>query len=116
TFIVTADLGTYGVSNAQTVTFTTSDPTLAVMRSEIRDPEGVDLLTTGNHPQVGVEYTVVLFDANNVDITATLPATSLRWALDGANTAGCAITLDNHDTGVTGTTFTPRPNGDSNSG
>ncbi|WP_145606473.1 inverse autotransporter beta domain-containing protein [Yersinia intermedia] len=116
TFIVTADLGTYGVSNAQTVTFTTSDPTLAVARSEIRNPDGVDLLTSGNHPLVGVEYTVVLFDANNVDITATLPATSLRWALDGVNTAGCAITLDNHDTGVTGTTFTPRPNGSSNSG
>jgi adhesin/invasin len=116
TFIVTADLGTYGTSNTQTVTFTTSDPTLAVARSEIRDPAGVDLLASGNPPQVGVEYTVVLFDANNVDITATLPADSLHWALDGTNTAGCAITLTNHDTGMTGTTFTPRPNASSNSG
>ncbi|WET16070.1 inverse autotransporter beta domain-containing protein [Yersinia intermedia] len=116
TFSLQADFNLYGQSNAQTVSFSNAGGSTNVMRSEIRDPAGIDLLTSGNHPQVGVEYTVVLFDAANVDITATLPPTSLHWALDGANTAGCAITLDNHDTGVTGTTFTPRPNASSNSG
>ncbi|MCW8114359.1 hypothetical protein OQA87_22820 [Yersinia intermedia] len=88
-------------------------------RAEIRDPSGEDLLTTHNAPQVGVTYTVVLLDENDVDITASFPPETLHWALDGANTVGvaaCAVTLDNHDTGVTGTTFTPRPNASSNSG
>ena len=59
---------------------------------------------------------MVLFDENDVDVTETLPADEVHWALDGTNTAGCAITLDNHDTGMTGYTFTPRPNASSNSG
>ncbi|MDA5494127.1 inverse autotransporter beta domain-containing protein [Yersinia intermedia] len=116
TFTVTADLGTYGTSNAQTVTFTGMASETAVTRAEIRDPAGVDLLASGNHPQVGVEYTVVFFDTNNVDITASIPPASVHWALDGTNTAGCAITLNNHDTGVTGYQFTPRTNAVSNSG
>lgn len=115
TFLVQADLGVYGVTAPQTVSFTSSGPTL-VTRAEIQDPSGVDLLTSGAHPQVGVVYTVKLFDAANTDITATIPATQVHWALDGTNTAGCAITLNNHDTGVTGYQFTPRTNGSSNSG
>ncbi|WP_255324385.1 hypothetical protein [Budvicia aquatica] len=34
----------------------------------------------------------------------------------GANSAGCSVTLTDHDTGVTGYTFTPRTNANSNSG
>ncbi|HEN3637890.1 TPA: inverse autotransporter beta domain-containing protein [Yersinia enterocolitica] len=116
TFIITADLGTYGVSNSQTVTFTYSDPGNAVVRSEIRDTKGVDLLTTGGQPLVGTEYRVVLFDANEMDITDTVPAENVRWLLDGTNTSGCNITLTDHDTGATGYTFTPRINSNSNSG
>ncbi|CNI17449.1 inverse autotransporter beta domain-containing protein [Yersinia intermedia] len=117
TFIITTDLGAYGVTNAKTITFTSASPMETVVaRAEIRDPAGEDLLTTHNAPQVGVTYTVVLFDENDVDVTETLPADEVHWALDGTNTAGCAITLDNHDTGMTGYTFTPRPNASSNSG
>ncbi|WP_338628688.1 inverse autotransporter beta domain-containing protein [Yersinia intermedia] len=120
TFVITTDLGAYGVTNAKTITFTSSSPMEPVVaRAEIRDPSGENLLTTHNAPQVGVTYTVVLFDENDVDITASFPPETLHWALDGANTVGvaaCAVTLDNHDTGVTGTTFTPRPNASSNSG
>ncbi|CQJ05541.1 inverse autotransporter beta domain-containing protein [Yersinia frederiksenii] len=116
TFIVTANLGTYGDSNTQTVTFTNANPSNAVVRAEIRDPSGVDLLMTGSQPLVGVEYQVVLFDASDVDITNTIPATNVHWLLNGTNTAGCNITLNDYDTGVTGYTFTPRNNANSNSG
>ncbi|NCG51970.1 inverse autotransporter beta domain-containing protein [Serratia fonticola] len=115
TFVVQADLGAYGMTSAQTVGFTSSGPT-AVVRSEILDPQGQDLLTSGAHPQVGVTYTVKLFDASDADITATIPPDDVHWALDGTNTAGCDITLNNHDTGVTGYQFTPRTNAASNSG
>ncbi|MDA5483426.1 murein transglycosylase, partial [Yersinia intermedia] len=116
TFIITTDFGAYGVTNPQTVTFTPAGPVSPVVRAEIQDPAGVDLLTTGNHPQVGVMYTVKLFDAANADITASIPAATVHWMLDGPNTAGCNITLNSHDTGVTGYIFTPRINGNSNSG
>lgn len=76
----------------------------------------MDILTSGDSPKVGVLYTVKLFDAGNVDITANVPATDMHWRLDGTNSAGCAITLNNHDTGVTGYQFTPRVNASSNSG
>lgn len=116
TFNITADFGTYGVSNIQTVTFTYADPGDAVVRAEIRDAKGEDLLTTGRQPLVGAEYRVVLFDANNVDITGTVPAENVRWLLNGTNTSGCNITLTDHDTGEAGYTFTPRINSNSNSG
>lgn len=115
TFLVQADLGAYGLTAAQTVSFTSSGPAL-VARAEIQDPLGVDILTSGASPNVGVLYIVKLFDAANTDITTTVPATDVHWALDGTNIAGCAITLNNHDTGVTGYQFTPRTNADSNSG
>ncbi|MDA5483421.1 murein transglycosylase, partial [Yersinia intermedia] len=116
TFIITTDFAAYGVTNPQTVTFTSTGSVSAVVRAEIQDPAGVDLLTTGNHPLVGVMYTVKLFDAVNADITASIPAATVHWMLDGPNTAGCNITLNSHDTGVTGYTFTPRVNANSNSG
>lgn len=116
TFIVRADLGVYGMSNPQTVTFTNTAPGGLVTRAEIQNPAGQDILTTGAHPQVGVTYSVKFFDATNVDITTTIPPATVRWALNGTNSAGCAITLNNHDTGVTGYQFTPRPNAASNSG
>lgn len=116
TFIVRADLGVYGKSNPQTVTFTDSTLDSLVARAEIQNPAGQDILTTGAQPQVGVTYSVKFFDATNIDITATIPPTTVRWALNGANSAGCAITLNNHDTGVTGYRFTPRANAASNSG
>lgn len=115
TFLVSTDLGTFGQTAPQTVTFTAGG-SAQVDRAEIHDPAGQDLLATGIHPQVGVMYTVKLFDASNNDITASVPAAEVRWALDGANTAGCDITLVNHDTGVAGYQFTPRTNANSNSG
>jgi adhesin/invasin len=115
TFLVKADLGAFGETTAQTVTFSGEGPAL-VAKAEIHDPAGQDLLVSGVPPQVGVTYTVKLFDAGGADITASVPAEEVRWALDGANTAGCAITLNNHDTGVTGYQFTPRTNASSNSG
>lgn len=115
TFLVRAELGAYGETASQTVSFTGS-VTPGPVRAEIQDPSGRDLLTSGANPRVGVTYTVKLFDALNSDITASVPAETLRWMLDGTNTAGCAITLNDHDTGVTGYQFTPRTNGDSNSG
>ncbi|MCB5307128.1 inverse autotransporter beta domain-containing protein [Yersinia massiliensis] len=114
TFMVQADLGAYGVTTAQTITFTHS--ATQVTRAEIHDPHGLDILTSGDSPRVGVTYTVKLFDATNTDITASIPAADVYWALDGVNTAGCAITLNNHNTGVTGYQFTPRINANSNSG
>ncbi|CFR27755.1 inverse autotransporter beta domain-containing protein [Yersinia frederiksenii] len=114
TFKVQADLGAYGITAPQTLNFTPSSA--QVVRAEIQDPLGVDILTNGDSPKVGVLYTVKLFDAGNVDITANVPATDMHWALDGTNSAGCAITLNNHDTGVTGYQFTPRVNASSNSG
>ncbi|PHI29020.1 inverse autotransporter beta domain-containing protein [Budvicia aquatica] len=116
TFIVRADLGVYGMSNPQPVTFTSTVSNGAVDRAEIQNPAGEDILTSGAHPQVGVTYSVKFFDAANVDITTTIEPTTVRWALNGTNSAGCAITLNNHDTGVTGYQFTPRTNTTSNSG
>ncbi|CNI12851.1 invasin [Yersinia intermedia] len=116
TFSLQADFNHYGRSNVQIVTFGNPGGRDNVARAEIVDSAGTDVLVSGNHPQVGVTYTVKLYNAANVDITSTLPADSLHWALDGANTAGCAITLNNFDTGATGYSFTPRPNGSSNSG
>ncbi|WP_431225940.1 inverse autotransporter beta domain-containing protein (plasmid) [Serratia sp. L9] len=113
TFLVKASLGVFGDTVSQTLTFTGGGPDL-VARAEIHDPEGQDLLTSGTHPQVGVTYTVKLFDASNNDITASIPAETVRWVLDGTNTAGCASTLNDHDTGITGYQFTPRTNGNSN--
>ncbi|WP_255324345.1 hypothetical protein [Budvicia aquatica] len=115
-FIVRADLGIYGMSNPQTVTFTSATNTNLVVRAEIQDPAGQDLLTTGNSPLIGVTYTVKLFDGANVDITTSIPAANVQWELDGPNTAGCAITLNSFDTGVRGYQFTPRTNASSNSG
>ncbi|AHG19692.1 murein transglycosylase [Chania multitudinisentens RB-25] len=114
-FLIRADLGSYGETTPQTITFN-ADGARWVDRAEIQDPQGQDLLSSGASPQVGVTYTVKLFNADNTDITATIPASELHWLLDGANTAGCAITLNDHDTGVTGYQFTPRTNGSSNSG
>lgn len=115
-FVVQTGLGDYGITNPQTVTFTLSVGAGAVARSEIQDPAGQDILTTGAHPKVGVTYSVKFFDAAGNDITTTLAPESLHWRLDGANSAGCAVTLSDHDTGVTGYQFTPRTNADSNSG
>ncbi|MEX2954814.1 inverse autotransporter beta domain-containing protein [Serratia fonticola] len=115
TFLVKADLGAFGETAPQWVTFTDGGSE-RVARAEIHDPTGQDLLASEAYPQVGVTYTVKLFDANDIDITASVPAESVRWALDGTNTAGCAITLSSHDTGVTGYQFTPRTNSNSNSG
>lgn len=115
TFLVKVDLGAFGETAPQLVSFTDSGLEL-VARAEIHDPTGQDLLASGTYPQVGVTYTVKLFDASDIDITASVPAESVRWALDGTNTAGCAITLSSHDTGVTGYQFTPRTNINSNSG
>lgn len=115
TFEVKADLGAYGMTAPQTVSFTLHGPT-AVVRAEIQDPQGQDILTSGTPPNVGVTYSVKLFDVDDIDITTSIPEADVHWALDGANTAGCAVTLNNHDTGVTGYQFTPRVNADSNSG
>lgn len=115
TFLVKVDLGVFGETAPQLVTFTDGGSE-RVARAEIHDPTGQDLLASGAYPQVGVTYTVKLFDASDIDITASVPAESVRWALDGTNTAGCAITLSSHDTGVTGYQFTPRTNSNSNSG
>ncbi|PHI28268.1 inverse autotransporter beta domain-containing protein [Budvicia aquatica] len=115
-FIVRADLGVYGMSNPQTVTFASASSTNLVVRAEIQDPAGQDLLTTGAHPQVGVTYTVKLFDAANVDITTSIPAANVQWELDGTNTAGCSVTLNSSDTLVRGYQFTPRTNANSTSG
>lgn len=115
TFLVKVGLGAFGDTAPQTVTFSAGGPTL-VARAVIHDPTGQDLLTSGAHPQIGVTYTVKLFDASDTDITASVPAADVRWALDGTNTAGCGITLNDHDTGITGYQFTPRTNGNSNSG
>ncbi len=85
------------------------------------DENGNDILVTQASPTVGVTYTLKLFNAANQDITSTFPPETLRWALDGnASAAGCDVTLTDHDTGVMGYTFTPRPygtgSGKSNSG
>ncbi|WP_436851391.1 hypothetical protein [Enterobacter hormaechei] len=86
------------------------------MRAEILDPAGRNVLESGDAPQVGVTYTVRLFDAEDQDVTQTVPPEVLSWQLDGTNTAGCAVTLNNHDTGVSGYQFTPRTNTASNTG
>ncbi|VFS50759.1 hypothetical protein [Budvicia aquatica] len=104
------------MSNPQTVTFAGASSTNLVVRAEIQDPAGQDLLTSGAHPQVGVTYTVKLFDAANVDITASVPAPNVQWELDGPNTAGCSVTLNSSDTLVRGYQFTPRTNANSTSG
>ncbi|EOZ9299954.1 murein transglycosylase [Enterobacter bugandensis] len=119
TFMVTAGLGSYGETEARTITFHDINPgldTSHIVRAEILDPAGRNLLDTGDAPQVGATYTVRLFDAEDQDITEAIPPEALSWQLDGSNTAGCAITLNNHDTGVTGYQFTPRVNAASNSG
>ncbi|HCT3926914.1 TPA: inverse autotransporter beta domain-containing protein [Citrobacter koseri] len=115
TYQVRARMNASIETSAKTVTFTGISPSL-VARAEIHDPSGRDLLSEGLHPQVGINYTVKLFDAGNNDITASVPAETVRWSLDGTNTAGCNVTLSSHDTGVTGYQFTPRTNSNSNSG
>ncbi|OKP23811.1 inverse autotransporter beta domain-containing protein [Serratia fonticola] len=116
---VVADLGTYGMTAPQEVTFSVNQTTPDVARAEILDPDGKDILAAQLSPQVGVTYTVKLFDAAGEDVTASFPPETLHWALDGnAAAAGeaCNVTLTEHDTGVTGYTFTPRTNANSNSG
>ncbi|VFS49029.1 hypothetical protein [Budvicia aquatica] len=116
-FSIVADLGRYGQTAPQEMVFNKQSG----LRAEILDPNGNDILVTQASPTVGVTYTVKLFNAANQDITSTFAPETLRWALDGnASAAGCDVTLTDHDTGVTGTTFTPRPfgtgSGSSNSG
>ncbi|PHI32234.1 inverse autotransporter beta domain-containing protein [Budvicia aquatica] len=111
-FSVVADLGRYGKTVSREMVFSQQ----SALRAEILDPDGNDILVTRANPMVGVTYTLKLFNAVNQDITATLPAETLHWNLDGTNNAGCNITLTDHDTGVTGYTFTPRTNANSNSG
>lgn len=117
TYQVRARMGANLETSTQTVTFTGISPSLAaVARAEIHDPSGRDLLSDGLHPQVGVSYTIRLFDDSGNDITSSIPPETVRWTLDGTNTAGCIATLSNHDTGTTGYQFTPRTNSNSNSG
>jgi adhesin/invasin len=116
-FTVTADLGSYGVTAPQTVTFTASSVTPEVTRAQILDPQGSDILTSGAAPQVGTAYTVKLFNAAGEDVTASFPPEQLRWYLQGnASSAGCSVAPTAEDTGVTGTAFTPRVRAASNSG
>ncbi|AHG20608.1 murein transglycosylase [Chania multitudinisentens RB-25] len=114
TYLVQADMGPFGITAPQSVIFTHSGTQVA--KAEIHDPQGQDLLTSGTHPQVGVTYTVKLFDDGGNDITASIPAETVYWTLEGSNTAGCVTTLNGHDTGITGYQFTPRTNANSNSG
>ncbi|EPM4908895.1 inverse autotransporter beta domain-containing protein [Klebsiella oxytoca] len=119
TFLVTASLGGYGETGEQTIIFHNTDPGLdnpQIVRAEILDPDGRNLLETGDAPQVGVTYTVRLFNGEDQDVTQAIPPDVLSWQLDGTNTAGCAVTLNNHDTGVSGYQFTPRTNIASNTG
>ncbi len=119
TFLVTAGLGGYGETREQTITFLDTGPgpdNGRIVRAEILDPAGRNVLESGDAPQVGVTYTVRLFDAEDQDVTQTVPPEILSWQLDGTNTAGCAVTLNNHDTGVSGYQFTPRTNTASNTG
>ncbi|GKX51798.1 inverse autotransporter beta domain-containing protein [Budvicia aquatica] len=116
-FSIVADLGRYGKTAPQEIVFSQQSG----LRAEILDPNGNDILVTQASPTVGVTYTLKLFNAANQDITSTFPPETLRWALDGnASAAGCDVTLTDHDTGVMGYTFTPRPygtgSGKSNSG
>ncbi|MFC0226934.1 inverse autotransporter beta domain-containing protein [Serratia aquatilis] len=116
-FIIATDLGSYGMTTPQEITFSASSTMPEVVRAEIQDPDGADILTAQTSPQIGVTYTVKLFNAANEDVTASFPPETLHWALDGnAGAAGCDVTLTDHDTGVTGYTFIPRLNGSSNSG
>lgn len=115
-FIVNADLGLYGTSNSQNISFTPSQNANAVASVQILDSAGIDLLSTNSPPQLGVTYTLKLMDANGTDITSSVPPDSVRWELDGKNTSGCAVTLDSFDTGIRGYHFTPRNNTQSNSG
>ena len=114
---VTADLGRYGTTGSSSIDFVSAGGSGAVSRVEILDPAGLDMLAGSGHLNVGVTYQVKFYDAGNVDITASLPAAGVHWLLHGTNTsAGCNDSLTNHDTGVTGYSFTPRVNTASNSG
>ncbi|PHI31535.1 inverse autotransporter beta domain-containing protein [Budvicia aquatica] len=112
-FSIVADLGRYGKTAPREMVFSQQSG----LRAEILDPNGNDILVTQASPTVGVTYTLKLFNAANQDITSTFAPETLRWALDGnASAAGCDVTLTDHDTGVTGYTFTPRTHANSNSG
>lgn len=116
-FIVVADLGSYGISKAQKITFTANSAGMEVASAQILDSKGNDILSTHNAPLVGNEYTVKLFNAAGEDITALFPPEQLRWHLTGkGGLAGCDQSPGTEDTGVTGTRFTPRINSVSNSG
>ncbi|WP_449543956.1 inverse autotransporter beta domain-containing protein [Lelliottia nimipressuralis] len=115
TFQIKAELGAFGETAPQTVTFTDKSSD-RVARAEIHDPDGNDILTSQAAPQVGVTYTVRLFDMSGTDITDSIPEESVRWTLDGRNKAGCDITFKDHDTTIAGYKFTPRTADKSNSG
>lgn len=116
-YTVSADLGVYGVTAPQKVTFTLSSVVPAVASAQILDPAGNDILAGNIAPMVGTTYTVKLMNASGDDITSTFPAEQLHWYLAGnASSAGCSVAPVNEDTGVTGTTFTPRTLSSSNSG
>lgn len=116
-FSVAVDLGSYGMTAPQKVSFSVSTLTPEVASAQILDPQGSDILASGAAPLVGTTYTVKLLNATGEDITASFPPEQLRWYLSGtASSAGCSVVATNEDTGVTGTSFTPRVLPSSNSG
>lgn len=114
TFVVSVDLGMYGMSNSQNISFTPSQNLNAIASVLILDPAGNDILASDSPPQLGVTYTMKLLDDNGIDITSSVPPENVRWDLEGENTAGCSIRLASFDTGIRGYNFTPRNNTESN--
>lgn len=116
-FELAASLADYGESNRLSLLFAATNSTEDV-RIVILDPKGSNLLKTGDTPLVGKAYEAKFYAKNDEDITKQIPPDHIRWLLHGENSecGASGASLNNHDTGVRGYTFTPRESHESNTG
>lgn len=112
-FKLAASMSDYGESNSVSLSFNETGSRAAVVRGEVIDSKKVDLISTKSIPLIGERYQVKFYAKNGEDITQEIPANSIKWWLHAENIE-CNASLNDHDTGMRGYTFTPRRQEESN--